>query len=66
MNVCASCRQQLPGPESFCSRHHSASADGWAAVNRVMCNFLHRGVVPARLSVADRDADEREARGAAA
>lgn len=66
MNVCAFCRQQLSGPEGLCSHHHSVSKDDWAAVNRVMCDFLHRGVVPERLSMADREAEDREARGAAA
>jgi hypothetical protein len=29
--------------------------DGWAAGNRIMCDFVHRAIVPKRLAVDDRD-----------
>ena len=41
------------GDSMLCAHHHLVS-DEWAAGNRVMCNFIHRGVVPERLSAEER------------
>jgi hypothetical protein len=39
----------------LCPHHPLMFEDEWAAVNRIMCDFFHRGQVPARLSLAERD-----------
>lgn len=55
MSLCASCGLQLVGPEGMCSHHHQANGEDWAATNRKICDWLHRGVLLQRLSLADRD-----------
>jgi hypothetical protein len=66
MSLCIFCGVQLSGAEGLCLHHERLEEHGWAAVNRVMCNLFHRGIVPARLPLAERDADDREPRGEAA
>jgi hypothetical protein len=55
MSLCAACGIQLTDGEALCRHHSTGADDGWAASNRIMCDFIHRGVVPAR--AAD---DEKE------
>jgi hypothetical protein len=31
--------------------------DDWATANRIMCDFFHRGKLPARLTQKERDDD---------
>jgi hypothetical protein len=38
----------------FCAHHAGAVADGWAANNRIMCDFVHRRIAPLRVRAADR------------
>ena len=57
MSLCVLCGLQLSADTALCPQHESVHGRSWAAANRIMCNFLHRGIVPARLSAADRDAD---------
>ena len=58
MSLCASCGVPLAGDESLCLHHHSgAYSDGWAMANRIVCDLVHRRIVPSRLSAADRDDD---------
>lgn len=57
MSLCAACGLQLNGDSALCAHHHSLDADNWAIGNRVMCDFLHRGKEPARLSHEDRRDD---------
>ena len=45
--------------EALCAHHLFGIADDWAAGNRIMCDFVHPGVVPRRLPTEQRD--EREA-----
>ncbi len=45
MTLCAYCGVEAP-PGGLCSRHTFAHGDDWAKGNRVMCDFLHRGVLP--------------------
>jgi hypothetical protein len=58
MNRCVLCGLELSGRDHLC-RQHDVDNPGWAASNRIICDFLHRGVVPSRLSAAERDADLR-------
>jgi hypothetical protein len=46
MSLCASCSLQLAANTSLCPHHHAAPADGWAVGNRILCDFVHRGIVP--------------------
>jgi hypothetical protein len=51
MTLCASCGLELSGyaaADGVCLHHHPVE-EGWAASNRVMCDFFHRGIVRARL-----------------
>jgi hypothetical protein len=48
MSLCSVCGIQLGGDASLCT-HHDVPAHGWAAENRIMCDLLHRGIVPPRL-----------------
>jgi hypothetical protein len=34
------------GDTEICSHHMGGHGDGWGTANRLMCDFLHRGVVP--------------------
>jgi hypothetical protein len=54
MSLCAACGMQLGGDATLCA-HHAAGSLGWATENRIMCDLLHRGIVPPRLSAAERD-----------
>ncbi len=58
MALCAICGVTTISGEELCSYHPSAAApEGWAAGNRVLCDFIHRGVEPRRLAAEDRDDD---------
>lgn len=50
MSLCVSCGLQLAGEASLCPHHHSAFSDDWAAVNRIVCDFVHRGLLPPRVA----------------
>ena len=55
MALCAQCGLQLLPGNGLCRHHpHSYGAD-WAKSNRVMCDFLHRKKVLARLASDERD-----------
>jgi hypothetical protein len=53
MSLCVVCGTQLAGDTGLCSNHSTAAAEGWAVVNRLMCDFLHRGVAPSGASIID-------------
>ena len=53
MSLCALCGAWLAGDANLCSHHHYAPTDGWAAVNRLMCDLVHRGIVPPGATVID-------------
>jgi hypothetical protein len=54
MSVCVQCAQPALGPDNFCAYHTSGHGDDWATGNRVMCDFLHRGIVsPTPRELAD-------------
>lgn len=45
--TCVKCGLQNPNVE-LCP-HHLAVEVHWAAMNRIFCNALHRGIMPARV-----------------
>jgi hypothetical protein len=45
MSMCALCAQPILGAGEFCAYHLAGPTDDWAAGNRVMCDFVHRGIV---------------------
>lgn len=45
MSLCVHCGQPTLGPDDFCAHHTSGHGDDWATGNRIMCDFLHRGIV---------------------
>lgn len=53
MSLCAQCGLQLAGDAALSPHHHDASRNGWAAENRLMCDLLHRGIVPSRAHATD-------------
>jgi hypothetical protein len=54
MSRCSVCGQQIVGNMAFCPHHVGGAPEGWATSNRIMCDFLHRGIVPPRLGAVDR------------
>jgi len=44
---------QLAGDAQLCAHHDYARENGWAADNRLMCDLLHRGIVPPRREAID-------------
>ena len=51
---CAFCGQEIVADAGLCGQHSRPAEPRWAAVNRIMCDLVHRRVVPARLSPAER------------
>ena len=45
MKLCPACGHLIVGPGAICS-HHTATPlrDDWARGNRIMCDFVHRGI----------------------
>jgi hypothetical protein len=46
MSLCVFCAQPTLGRDDVCAYHLHGHGDDWATANRIMCDFLHRGVVP--------------------
>jgi hypothetical protein len=58
MSLCALCGNDTHTADSLCAYHNPGTDDDWAHSNRIMCDFLHRGVVPPTPAVAtDADAE---------
>ena len=57
MSLCVLCGAELGGDASLCAQHHAVTALDWAAENRIMCDFLHRGIVPKRPFPGERGND---------
>jgi hypothetical protein len=55
MSRCASCGIELHSDLTLCPHHRYAYRDDWAAANRIMCDFFHRGKIPRRLTRSERD-----------
>lgn len=49
MSVCAICASVIADGEALCSAHPLAPDLDWSVANRLMCDFIHRGRVPARV-----------------
>jgi len=47
VSVCAYCGQPTGNHGGLCA-YHISDGDDWAAGNRIMCDFLHRGIVSLR------------------
>jgi hypothetical protein len=45
MSRCAYCGQPTVGAGPICVGHDMPDRDDWATANRMMCDFVHRGVV---------------------
>lgn len=58
MTRCVSCGAELSPAMDLCPQHHVPET-GWAATNRIMCDFVHRGIVIRRVPVAERNAETR-------
>ena len=46
MTLCVLCAEPTLGDGEVCVVHFSAHGAEWATGNRIMCDFLHRGIVP--------------------
>lgn len=62
MSVCSLCglsvmRSVEDGAPGICDHHSAYFVDDWATANRIVCDLLHRGVEPKRLTEQER-ADE--------
>ena len=53
MSVCACCGLAITDSSELC-RYHLSNGDGWAQTNRIMCDFVHRRKIPARLAPDNR------------
>jgi hypothetical protein len=54
--VCSLCGWVMEGERAICPYHYSRQEPGWAIGNRIMCDFLYRGILlpePTRLAAAD-------------
>jgi hypothetical protein len=47
MNACALCGTRLSNPSQLCTHHMHTGDPEWAWINRRMCDFLHRAILPA-------------------
>jgi hypothetical protein len=54
VSLCALCGQALTMGASLCAYHQPAPGGSWAVENRIVCDFVHRGIAPPRLSAAER------------
>ena len=55
--MCAQCGMQLSGSVGLCPYHSRSFDVDWAASNRIVCDFFHRGIVLPRLDKSDREED---------
>jgi hypothetical protein len=61
MTTCALCGIEVAEDVPLCAHHLFGHEEDWAASNRVMCDFVHRGVIPRRLPREQRDEADAEA-----
>jgi hypothetical protein len=45
MSLCALCGGPSYGADALCLHHLHAGTEGWATGNRIICDFIHRGIV---------------------
>jgi len=58
MIACVLCGLEVQDGGALCAHHLCGLAENWAATNRIMCDFVHRGIAPRRLSVEEREEAE--------
>ena len=61
MSLCAMCGIELPDHQSLCAHSHmdsQSAQEDWAASNRTVCDFIHRHILPKRLSLDERNRGE--------
>lgn len=46
MSLCVHCGLPTSGARELCAHHDAGYGEDWADGNRIMCDFLHRGIVP--------------------
>jgi len=57
MPLCVPSAQSTLSTAEICCHHESGHGDDWATANRIMCDFLHRGVVAPTQRKRDEDLD---------
>ena len=55
MPLCVQCGVPATGSAEICSHHALSHGDDWAKANRIMCDFLHRGIIPPALPAEHED-----------
>jgi hypothetical protein len=50
MSLCALCGGPSYGADALCAHHLHAGTDDWATRNRIICDFVHRGIVSRTLA----------------
>jgi hypothetical protein len=55
MSLCAACGIERDDVLELCPHHTCDSLDYWADGNRILCDWMHRGIEPARLDPALRE-----------
>lgn len=55
MNRCNQCGIELLAAFTLCPHHYLNTDAGWATTNRIMCDFVHRGLAPAPVPPASRE-----------
>jgi hypothetical protein len=55
MIACVLCGVEVQDGSALCAHHLCGVGENWAASNRIMCDLVHRGIVPPRLSVDERE-----------
>jgi hypothetical protein len=45
MSVCTLCGHPAFNGDALCSYHFASTGDDWATGNRIICDFLHRGIL---------------------
>jgi len=46
MSLCVCCAQPVGDGGDFCGYHTLGDSGDWATGNRIVCDFIHRGIVP--------------------
>jgi hypothetical protein len=47
---CVNCGETVIDGSALCTHHVTGHGDDWAVGNRIMCDFVHRGIVLSRPS----------------
>jgi hypothetical protein len=61
MSACVLCGLEVRDDVALCAHHLFGNEEDWAACNRVMCDFVHRGVTPRRLPREQREEADADA-----